>query len=257
MRSFAKYATAAIFLATSVAIAAQPAVASEVAYVPLGSDNKLVLVDIATDKVIGKIEGLPAVHGLARTPDGRFLVAGSYEGRDRKVKPPAKPSGVSADEHAAHHKPTKSDSAAKSSEISTLSIIRTADRSIVRRVDVPGAVHHVAVSPDGRFAVVTHPAEDRISAINLKSYEVVANFSTGALPNYAVFSPDGKSVYVSNAGNNTVSSVDVTRWIVQWNAVVGASPEHIVLSKSGARLFVNNIDDGSVSVVDVSKRAVV
>jgi YVTN family beta-propeller protein len=86
---------------------------------------------------------------------------------------------------------------------------------------------------------------------------VVANISTGSLPNYAAFSPDGKRVYVSNAGNNTVTSVDAIRWIVQWNAVVGASPEHIVLSKNGAKLFVNNVEDGSVSVVDVSKRIAV
>jgi YVTN family beta-propeller protein len=214
-------------------------------------------VDISTDKVVGRLEGLPAVHGLAATPDGRFLIAGSYEGRERSGKAPPKPSAVSADDHAAHHKPSVSRPGQKSSEISTLTIVRIADKSVVRRIDVPGAVHHVAVSSDGKYAVVTHPNEDKISAIDLKSYRVVANISTGSLPNYAAFSPDGKRVYVSNAGNNTVTSVDAIRWIVQWNAVVGASPEHIVLSKNGAKLFVNNVEDGSVSVVDVSKRIAV
>lgn len=254
MRAFARYATAAVFLAAGFVTATLPALAGKIAYVPLGSENRLVVVDVSTDKVVGQIEGLPGVHGLAGTPDGRFLVAGSYEGRESDSKAPAKPSGMAADEHAAHHKPSASVPGVKSSEISTLTVIKTADGSIVRRIDVPGAVHHVAVSPDGRFAVVTHPNEDRISAVDLKSFVVVANFSTGPFPNYAAFSPDGKSFYVSNAGNNTVSSVDVARWIVQWNAIVGASPEHVVLSKDGNRLFVNNVDDGTVSVVDVAKR---
>lgn len=252
MKIPARYAAAALVLAGGLTAASLPARAGQVAYVPLGSDNRLVIVDVKNDKVVGKIDGLPNVHGLAPTPDGRFLVAGSYEGRERGKKAPAKPSGVSADEHAAHHKPTASHPGAKSSEISTLTIISTADKSIVRRVDVPGAVHHVAVSPDGRFAVVTHPAEDRISAVDLTSYKVVANFSTGPFPNYAAFSPDGKSVYVSNASNKTVSSVDVAQWIVRWNAIVGESPEHIVLSRDGTRLFVNNVDGGFVSVVDVA-----
>lgn len=254
MKFFGRQAATALFFAASLAMTAPAANAGEVAYVPLGSDNKLVLVDIAKDKVVGEIGGLPGVHGLAGTPDGKFLIAGSYEGRERGGEAPAKPSGMSADEHAAHHKPSASHPGAKSSEISTLTILKTADKSVMRRIDVPGAVHHVAASPDGRFAVVTHPAEDRISAIDLTSYKVVANLSTGPFPNYAAFSPDSKSVYVSNAGNNTVTSVDATQWIVQWNAVVGSSPEHIVLSKDGARLYVNNVDGGSVSVVDTAAR---
>jgi YVTN family beta-propeller protein len=186
-----------------------------------------------------------------------LLIAGSYEASDVKAPAPAKPSGVSEDEHAAHHKPAPAGTRKAGSEVSTLSIIQTADRSIVRRIDVPGAVHHVAVSPDGRFAVVTHPNEDRISAVDLKTYKVVANFSTGSFPNYAAFSPDGKSVYVSNAGNGTVSSVDAERWIVQWNAIVGDSPEHVVLSRDGATLYVNNVDDGTVSVIAIEERKTV
>lgn len=247
---------AALFL-TVLTIGTFSARAGDVAYVPLGSDNKLVLVDIARDKVTGEVKGLTNVHGLAGTPDGKFLIAGSYDGRERGGNAPAKPAGVSADEHAAHHKPSSNEPGAKSSEISTLTIISTADKSVVRRIDVPGVVHHVAASPDGRFAAVTHPAEDSISVVDLKTYKVVADVPTGSFPNYAEFSPDSKTVYVSNAGNGTVSAVDTARWIVLWNAVVGAAPEHVVLSKDGATLYVNNVDDGSVSVLDTAERKVV
>ena len=130
-----------------------------------------------------------------------------------------------------------------------MSVVRTADGSLVRRIDVPGAVHHVAVSPDGRFAVVTHPNEGGISAADLASYEVTASISTGPLPNYAIFSPDGGRLYVSNAGNVTVSEVDTARWIVLRNTLAGNSPEHMVLSHHGRRLYVANVDDGTVSEV--------
>jgi len=249
-------------IATAIALAflvtpAYSAGAGDVVYIPLGSDGKVVVVDTHQDKIVGEFGDLPAVHGLAGTPDGRFLVAGSFDDRAAGEGAPAKPTGISEDEHEAHHSAPPAGAKKADAMVSTVSVVRSADGSIVRRIDVPGAVHHVAVSPDGRFAVVTHPNEGAISAIDLNSYEVVATVATGPLPNYAAFSPDSGQLYVSNAGNDTVSAVDTGRWIVRSNTVVGSSPEHVVLSKDGATLYVNNVDDGTVSVLAVDGQKVV
>jgi len=243
----------------ALALGAQTALAEPFVYVPLGGENKIVVVDAAKDEVVDTISGLAAVHGLAGTPDGRFLIAGSFETRASGAggEAVAKPTGVSKDEHAAHHGAASTDAKNAAAEVSTVSVVRTADGSVVRRIDVPGAVHHVAVSSDGRFAIVTHPNDGSISAIDLGSYEVVATVATGPLPNYATFAPGGDRLYVSNAGNNTVSEIDTARWIVRSNTVVGGSPEHIALSKDGVTLYVNNVDDGTVSVLDVGDRKVV
>lgn len=241
----------------TLVLGAQAAFAEPLVYVPLGGENKIVAVDAAKDEIVDTISGPVAVHGLAGTPDGRFLIAGSFETRVSGGEAIAKPTGVSDDEHAAHHSVAPTDTKNAAAQVSTVSVVRTADGSVVRRIDVPGAVHHVAVSGDGRFAVVTHPNYGSISAIDLGSYEVVATVATGPLPNYATFAPGGDRLYVSNAGNDTVSEVDTARWIVRWNAVVGRSPEHVVLSSDGARLFVNNVNDGTVSVIAVDDRKVV
>ncbi len=256
MKHWVRTGLAAAIAAGATLAVASAASARNVAYVPLGDANALVIVDTDTDKVVGRVDGLPGVHGLAGTPDGRFLIAGSNVAREKGKKAPPKPKGMSAKQHEAHH---KKPAGVKTigDEVSTLTILRTSDNAVVRRVDVPGGVHHVAVSPDGRLAVVTHPAEGTISAIDLETFKLVANVPTGALTNYVAFSPDGAVVYVSNAGNGTVSAVDTKRWYVRWNAVVGESPEHLVLSKDGRRIYVNNVDDGSVSILDTGKRAVV
>ena len=246
-------AMALVFLATP----AYSAGVGDLVYIPLGSDGKVVVVDTHLDKIVGEIGDLPAVHGLAGTPDGRFLIAGSYQDRAAGEGAPAKPAEISEDEHAAHHSAAPAGTKKADAMVSTVSVVQTADSVVVRRIDVPGAVHHVAVSPNGRFAVVTQPNEGTISAIDLNSYEVVATVATGPLPNYAAFSPDSGQLYVSNAGNDTVSAVDTGRWIVRWNTVVGSSPEHVVLSKDGATLYVNNVDDGTVSVLAVGGQKVV
>lgn len=226
-------------------------------YVPLGSANEIIVIDGMRDEITGNIKGIPAVHGLAGTRDGRFLIAGSYAERELGSGAPAKPSGVTEDEHASHHALPPPEREKPSGAISMVSVIRTSDRSAIRRIDVSGVVHHVAVSPNGRVAVVTHPDEDGISAIDLSSYRVLAEVATGPLPNYAAFSPDGDRVYVSNAGNETVSVVDVKRWSTVKNIVVGNSPEHVVMSKDGSMLYVNNVDDGTVSVISTESATVV
>ena len=241
----------------TLVLGAQAALAEPFVYVPLGGDNKIVTIDAAKDDIVDTIGGLMAVHGLAITPDGRFLIAGSYETRTRSSAAVAKPFGVSQEEHAGHHAAASANVKDAAAEVSTVSVVRTADGSVVRRIDVPGAVHHVAVSGDGRLAVVTHPNDGSISVIDLGSYEVVATVATGPLPNYATFAPGVGRLYVSNAGNNTVSEVDTARWIVRSNIVVGSSPEHVVLSGDATTLYVNNVDGGTVSVVDVGDRTVV
>ncbi len=241
----------------TLALGTQTALAEPLVYVPLGGENKIVAVDAAKDEIVDTITGLPAVHGLAGTPDGRFLIAGSFETRALGGEAVAKPADVSEDEHAAHHGAASADGKNAIAEVSTISVVRRADGSVVRRIDVPGAVHHVGVSGDGRFAVVTHPNGGSISVIDLGSYEVVATVATGTLPNYAAFAPDGDRLYVSNAGNDTVSEIDTSRWIVRSNTVVDSSPEHVVLSRDGVTLYVNNVDAGTVSVVDVGDQTVV
>lgn len=243
----------AAFLIGMQSVQAEPLV-----YIPLGAEDRIVVVDAAKDEIIDTISGVPAVHGLAGTPDRRYLIAGSFAEREAGSAAPAKPAGISEDEHAAHHGGAAASASTPGSgaTVSTVSVVRTSDGSVVRRIDVPGAVHHVAVSPDGRFAAATHPNEGGISVIDLGTYQVVASVATGPLPNYAAFGPDGGRLYVSNAGNDTVSAIDGERWIVRWNAVTGASPEHLVLSPGGATLYVNNVEGGTVSVFDVSRQKV-
>ena len=235
---------------TVLAASAGSVFADDEIYIPMGADNSIIVIDAASDEIIDRIDGVPAVHGLAGTPDGQFLVAGSYLERELETDLPSRPPGVSEDDHEAHHAPRSQSEGFVGGLVSSLSIVQVGDRTVTRRIDVPGAVHHVAVDPQGRFAVVTHPSQDTISAIDLRSFEVLAGVATGRSPNYAAFSPDGGRVFVSNTGDGTVSEVDTSRWIVLRNVIVGGGPEHVVLSDDGSALYVNNVEDGTVSVVD-------
>lgn len=222
-------------------------------YIPEGSAGEVVIVDDATDHVVGRIAGLPDVHGLGGAPGAPYLVAGSYAETAADQMPAiARPSGLSEDEHAAHHR-RAADTASPTGAVSILTIIRARDGSVVRRLEVPGAVHHVAVSPDGRHAIATHPNANGVSVVDLTDFTVRPLVPTGPMPNYAAFSHDGTKAYVSNSGNGTVSELDTERWFVQRKLLAGDAPEHIVLAPNGRTLYVANVEAGTVSALDLDR----
>lgn len=238
----------------AVGLAAAPLARAEPAspvYIPTGESAAVLVIDSETHAPVDRIDGLPAAHGLAVTPDGNRLVVGSFAERASGEAMPEKPAGVSAADHAAHHAPKPAGEHRQAQ--STVSIVDVAERSVERRIDVPGVVHHVAASPDGEVAAVTHPNSDAVSVIDLAEMTVVETVSTGALPNYAVFSPDGAALYVSNSGDDEIAVVNTATWTVARRIAVGASPEHLAISPDGNALFVNNVADGTVSVVDLAK----
>lgn len=228
------------------ALIAGPAL-SQTVFVPEGSANTVRMVDAATGETIRRVQGLEAVHGLAGAPGVPVLVAGSYAEIDREeVMETAQPAGMEEDEHAAHHAAPQQAMGPSDAGLSLLSVLDAETGEILRRVEVPGAVHHTAVSPDGRYAVATHPSGDGISVVDLESYELVAWVPTGAMPNYAVFGEDPGTVYVSNAGNGTISEVDLGRGIVRRNLIAGEGPEHMALDAATGRLYVADAGPGVV-----------
>lgn len=251
LRTFAT-STAALLM-TTVLATAQPIV-----FVPEGSANTVRMVDAATGETITRITGLEAVHGLAGASGVPYLVAGSYAETDRAaVAELAQPDGVSEDEHAAHHAaPEGRQIGPSDAGISILSVLDAATGEIVRRIEVPGAVHHTAVSPDGRFAVATHPTGDGISVIDLASFTLTVFVPTGSMPNYAAFGSDPGTVYVSNTGNGTISEVDLERGIVRRNMVAGNAPEHIVIDPDKAIIYAADADAGEVIELSLNDGAV-
>ncbi len=244
----------ALVMAMALAAVDAAAGAPEV-YIPLGGANKVQIIDAATQRPTAVIEDVANVHGLAITPGQRYLVAGSFsELPANGDNTPSRPAGVSQVEHEKHHS-ASSRTGAGTGMKSHVSIVDAATLKVIRRLDVPGAVHHVAISPDGQMAVVTHPGAGGISIIDLETFSVTGFVETGTAPNYAVFAGDARNLYVSNAGDNTVSEIDVDTWTVSRRLTSGRSPEHVVLSRDDGTLYVNNVADGTVSAIPLSGTA--
>jgi hypothetical protein len=73
MKSYSSLAATAIIMALS----APTAWAGMTVYIPLGSANKVIAVDAASNRITATFDGVDNPHGLVATPDGEYLVAGS------------------------------------------------------------------------------------------------------------------------------------------------------------------------------------
>ena len=221
-------------------------------YVPTGEANEIVIIDLATDTLVGRIEGLENAHGLSASPKAGYLVAGSMQPlqKDKQAGTQQPPAGADESEHAAHHRGTGADMPPGGN--SHLSIVQPETGQVVRRIAVRGLTHHTAVSPDGRFAVAVHSGLGGISIIDLARMSVLTAIDTGPRANYAVFSRDGDRLYVSNAGTDSVTELDTRSWKRLRELSAGKGPAHMVMGPRGRRLYSANTGDASVSVIDIA-----
>lgn len=213
-------------------------------YIPEGELGTVLHLDRSFNEA-GRIEGLDNVHGLAGAPGRGILVAGNLsESAPGNV---ARPAAVSEEDHDAHHgggdMPTPD-------SVSLVTLVDADSHEILRRIEVPGIVHHVGISADERFAAVTHPGFDAVSVIELDSGEITATIATGPIPEYAVADPKTGNFFVSNAGNETISVLDPEDGIVTRNFKLQGAPKHIQLDADARQLIVSEADNGIVSVVD-------
>ncbi len=217
-----------------------------------GETGQIEIIDVATDAIVARIDGLEEAHGLAVTPDGRRLVVASLVERDEDAAV-NKPDGVSAEDHAAHH--SGETDTVDEVMAGTAAVIDLQAGEMIRRLDVPGGVHHIAVSPNGRYAVLTHPGLALVSVLDLETYGIAASVAVGEDPNYAVFDPVGGYLLVSVAGEDEIVFVDPNTWQIATRLSVGASPEHLALTGDG-RLAVNLTGDEAVAIVDLAEQTV-
>jgi YVTN family beta-propeller protein len=148
---------------------------------------------------------------------------------------------------------------------STLSVVDPRTGGEAARIPTGNAPHEVAVSPDGRLAVVTNygtGAEpgNTLTVIDLNALSVSATIDLGeqTRPHGIAWHPDGRRVAVTTEGNRTLTMVDVAAGTVLAAIPTDAEVSHeVALTPDGRRAFVANIGSGSVTVIDVDAGQVI
>jgi YVTN family beta-propeller protein len=119
----------------------------------------------------------------------------------------------------------------------------------------------VAISPDGRYALVTSSGSDRVAVVDVEKlvsmleeasqYErehvipnhvgkptgfVVKHIATEASPRGILFSRDGRTAYVANALDDSITVIDVEKMVADGRIDLGG-PKEITKVRYGEQLF--------------------
>jgi len=202
-------------------------------YIPLGSANKVIAVDAATDKITSTYTDVINAHGLVATPDGEYLIAGSLaEDPIKKDKP-------------------------KNTPNSKLFFIHPVHGHVMATIPVSGWSHHQAITPDGKYVLSTHGMRGNISVVDVEENKVIKTIDTGKVPNYTLITKDGKTAYVSNTGENTITEIDLKSWKIKRKLESGPAPEHMVFSRDQKTIYVTNPRVGKIAVISVASGKIV
>jgi YVTN family beta-propeller protein len=204
-------------------VAAEPSVkAKQKLYVTNSGGDDLHVIDVATNKVIGRIEVGPHPHGLA-APAAQDVIYVTIEGK----------------------RPGE------------LVCIDTATDKVTRRMDVGPAPNQLAVTPDGKIAYV--PSDDEHwDVVDLEKFKILSRIKTGGRPHNTLCSPDGKRMYLAPMGSpHKVTVVDVETHKPIGEIPFGDVVRPITLSQDEKRLYAEVDNLVGFEVADVAERKLV
>ncbi|WP_283561957.1 beta-propeller fold lactonase family protein [Paenarthrobacter sp. PH39-S1] len=140
----------------------------------------------------------------------------------------------------------------------TVTVIRTADNSIVSQTNVGRSSHEGFFSPDGQTVWVADRALSQLDIVDALHGGVIGHVNTDAGPSKVLFSPDGRKAYVNHLRSATIDVIDVTarKVVDRITGLADSFSSDMALSPDGHELWAAHKKAGKVSVIDVPGRRV-
>lgn len=156
-------------------------------YYPMREDNRVLVIDTRTDKIVKiiPIEGGPVGVGFA--PNGEVWIHNDRDGAVHVID------------------------GRKDEVVTTLK-------------QLGKGAGRMAVSPDGKWAASTHSGTQDVAIIDAAKKTVATTVKLGRGPGFPVFSPDGTKLYIMNSGEGDVAVIDLRDMVVTARHKVGVNP---------------------------------
>jgi YVTN family beta-propeller protein len=180
--------------------------------------DSVMLIDPATNKVVGEIGGIEVNHGAAPAPDGRRLyitneAESTVEVADLKtLKVIKKIPLTNHPNNIAVSKDGKRVYAAIVAGAGAVDVIDATTLTRVKSIRTEGGIHNVYVTPDGKSVVAGSIPGRKITVIDQATEEILWTLPTpeGVRPMAFETNPDGstKRIFVQLSGFNGFITVD-------------------------------------------------
>jgi YVTN family beta-propeller protein len=207
--------------------------------------DSVMLIDPATNKVVGEIKGIEVNHGAAVAPDGsRFYITNEAESTldvaDAKTLKVTKHIPLTNHpNNVAVSKDGRRVYVAIVQGAGAIDVIDATTLTRVKSIRTEGGIHNTYVTPDGKFVVAGSIPGKKLHVIDQKTEEIVWTVPTpdGVRPMAFDTNPDGstKRIFVQLSGFNGFITVDfATHEIVDRIALPDVGAEKVTEGLQGA-----------------------
>jgi YVTN family beta-propeller protein len=209
------------------------AIAGPKAYVGNFKDNTVSVIDTAAGAVVATIPIAAGPHGMAITPDGRWLYVSSDGSStvsviDTSIDRVTQTIEVGKSPHGVTLVPGKELLLVAVNGEDKIAFVDTAKQSVIATVNV-GKPHTIGVSPDGKVAYISSqvPGHFEVAIIDLTARKVVRTITLDKTPRDLEYSSDGKAVYFTKAGANLIEVLDPASDMIVAEIPTGVSPHYV------------------------------
>lgn len=188
---------------------ASPAWAGGIAFIINSRGPSISVIDMATQKEVGRIPTLREPHHLILTPDGRSLLVGDTAGNQMMFLDP-----------------------------------NTGE--VQKRMQVADP-YQFQFSPDGKLLTVNGLLRNQVDVYDAISMKLLKRFQVVATPSHLAYSPDSATVFVSLQDSDKLVAFDLRTMTEKWTVPIGKTPAG-VLWLNGAVLVADMGTDHLVQV---------
>jgi YVTN family beta-propeller protein len=190
-------------------------------YIINTAGNDVTVADVATNKVLGRIEVGPHPHGIAASASGDMLLVTVEGGKGELVW------------------------------------IDPVTDKVVRRLATGSAPNQLAVTPDGKLAYVPVSNGDYL-AVDTAQGKIIDKIFTGGQPHNTVCSADGARMYLAPMGApRKVTIVDVASRQVVGTIPFSNSVRPIAITGDGKKFFAQVDGLVGIEMADVAARKMI
>jgi YVTN family beta-propeller protein len=195
------------------------------------------------------VSGHPGLaHGApveaAFTPDGRYAYVSNYSMYGAGFGPEGRDSCTPASARSAGTSP------------SYVYRIDTRSLSVDQVVPVGLVPKFLAMTPDGRYLLVSNWCSYDVDVIDVAAHRTAARIPVGPYPRGLAVSPDSRTAYVAVMGSDHLVEINLRTLERAGTIVVGPSPRHLVLSPDGRYLYASLNAPGDVVTVRLADHRV-
>ena len=167
-----------------------PAWAGGIAFIINSRGPSISVIDMGTQKEVGRIPTLREPHHLILSPDGQSLLVGDTAGNQMMFLDPS-------------------------------------TGAVQKRIPIADP-YQFQFSPDGRLLTVNGLLRNQVDVYDAASMKLLKRFPVVATPSHLAYSPDSSTVFVSLQDSDKLVAFDLRTLTEKWTVPVGKTPAGVL-----------------------------